>query len=264
VADQRVNGVDLYFEHVGTGPRLLFLNGSGATLEVVGPLISMFASRFEVLAHDQRGLGKSGMPDGPYSMADYALDAAALAESIGWDRYRVVGLSFGGMVAQELAVTVPERIERLALLCTSSGGDGGDSYPLHTLGALSPAEQGETWQRIIDTRFTAEWLAEHDADRMLAAILSQRAIAEKTDVVRRGEELQLAARSGHDVYDRLPRIECPTLVAAGRYDGIAPLENCAAIVEQLPRGVLQVYEGGHTFFSQDPRALPDVLAFLSQ
>ena len=135
---------------------------------------------------------------------------------------------------------------------------------MHTLGALSPAEQSETWQRIIDTRFTAEWLAEHDADRMLAYILAQRAIAEKTDVVRRGEELQLAARSGHDVYDRLPRIECPTLVAAGRYDGIAPLENCAAIVEQLPNGVLQVYEGGHTFFSQDPRALPDVLAFLSQ
>ena len=119
--EQRVNGVDLYFEHVGTGPRLLFLNGSGATLEVVGPLISMFASQFEVLADDQRGLGKSGMPEGPYSMADYALDAAALAESIGWDRYRVVGLSFGGMVAQELAVTFPERIERLALLCTSLG-----------------------------------------------------------------------------------------------------------------------------------------------
>ena len=74
-------------------------------------------------------------------MADYAADALALLDHVGWDRARVVGVSFGGMVAQELAVTAPERVERLALLCTSPGGAGGASYPLHELAALPEAER---------------------------------------------------------------------------------------------------------------------------
>ncbi len=69
-------------------------------------------------------------------MADYAADALALLDAVGWDTCRVVGVSFGGMVAQELAVTAPERVERLALCCTSPGGVGGASYPLQELAAL--------------------------------------------------------------------------------------------------------------------------------
>ena len=74
-------------------------------------------------------------------MADYAADAAALLDHVGWDTCRVVGVSFGGMVAQELAVTSPERVERLALLCTSPGGASGASYPLHELAALPTDER---------------------------------------------------------------------------------------------------------------------------
>ncbi len=66
-------------------------------------------------------------------MADLAHEALQLADHIGWDTFMVLGVSFGGMVAQELAVTSPERVRRLALVCTSSGGPGGSSYPLHTL-----------------------------------------------------------------------------------------------------------------------------------
>ncbi len=101
------NGIDIYYERSGSGPRLLFCNGSGSTLATSGPLISLFSPQFDVVAHDQRGLGRTSIPEGPYSMADYAADAAAVLDAVGWERCRVVGVSFGGMVAQEIAVTWP-------------------------------------------------------------------------------------------------------------------------------------------------------------
>src|SRR5262245_29980816 len=109
------NGIAVYFEGTGTGPPLLFLNGSGSTIETSRILIDVFTPRFDVVVHDQRGLGKTEIPPEPYSMADYAADALALLDEVGWRRCRIVGVSFGGMVAQELAVATPSRLERLAL-----------------------------------------------------------------------------------------------------------------------------------------------------
>jgi 3-oxoadipate enol-lactonase len=255
------NGIDIYFERAGSGPPLLFLNGSGATLATSGFLISGYADRFDVVAHDQRGLGRTSIPPGPYTMAEYAADAAAVAEHIGWDRYRVVGVSFGGMVAQELAVTFPERIERLALVCTSPGGAGGSSYPLHTLLDMTEDERTARRLTILDTRFTPDWLATHDADRQLAEFMRQE--RPKSDEVLRGERLQLEARSHHDVFGRLGRITCPTLVAGGRYDGIALPANAEAIAAAILHAELRMYEGGHAFFAQDPAAMPDVIGFLA-
>ena len=109
------NGIDIYYERSGSGPKLLFCNGSGSSLATSAALISLFTPQFDVVAHDQRGLGRTSIPDGPYSMAEYAADAAAVLDAVGWERCRVVGVSFGGMVAQEFAVTWPQRVERLAL-----------------------------------------------------------------------------------------------------------------------------------------------------
>ena len=227
-----------------------------------GPMLAMIGDGFDMVAHDQRGLGLTEIPPGPYEMADYAADAAGLANSLGWNTYRVAGVSFGGMVAQELAVTYPERIERLALVCTSSGGPGGSSYPLHTLKDMSTTEQARVRRHILDSRFTDEWLAEHPIDRMLTDALTAQAKTERSADVMRGETLQLDARSRHDVYDRLTRITCPTLVACGRYDGTAPPDNGRAIVGQIGHADLRLYEGGHAFFYQDPQAFPDIENFL--
>ena len=257
-----VNGINVHYERSGAGRRLLYLNGSGATLATSGLLLAPFAERFDLLAHDQRGLGATSIPPGPYAMADYAADAAALLDHVGWDTCAVVGISFGGMVAQELAVTHPERIERLALLCTSPGGDGGASYPLHELADLDPAERAAIATRILDTRFTPEWLADHAGDRTIAALMAARGSAERSAEQRRGEAEQLGARRHHDVWDRLSRVSCPTLVAAGRYDGIAPPSNAEAIAGRVAGAELRLYEGGHAFFVQDRSALPEVIDFL--
>jgi pimeloyl-ACP methyl ester carboxylesterase len=265
VPTAQIDGIDLYYERRGTGPPLLLLNGSGATLATSGFLLQPFAERTEVVAHDQRGLGRTAVPPGPYSMADYAADALGLLDHLGWAEAAVVGISFGGMVALELAVTAPERVARLALACTSAGGAGGASYPLHELADRPAEERAETFTRILDTRFTPEWLAAHPGDRALAEIASARSdSAAATDEQRRGEREQLEARRHHDVWDRLPRIACPTLVAAGRYDGIAPLANSEAIASRIPGAELRVYEGGHAFFVQDRAALPDLVAFVAQ
>ncbi len=263
MASTNVSGIELYFEQHGSGPRLLLLNGSGATVKD-SPIYSIFAGSFEVVVFDQRGIGRSALPDDSYTMADLAADALALADHLGWDHFRLAGVSFGGMVAQEIAVTAAERVDRLALLCTSPGGAGRSSYPLHTLATMDPEERSAAAATLLDTRFTRDWLADHESDRSLAESLGQRALAEKSDATRRGEQLQLEARRDHDVYDRLPRITCPTLVACGRYDGIAPEANGAAIAGRIPHSTLRVYEGGHIFFAQDPRAIPEILEFLSQ
>jgi len=174
----------------------------------------------------------------------------------------VVGVSFGGMVAPELAVTCPERVERLALLCTSPGGAGRASYPLHELADLPEHERVARGTLLLDPRFTPEWLASHAGDRALAEMMAARRGAERSAEQLRGEAEQLAARSHHDVHDRLTNITRPTFVACGRFDGIASPSNGEAIAARIPDSRLKVYDGGHAFFAQDPAALPDVLGFL--
>jgi pimeloyl-ACP methyl ester carboxylesterase len=257
------NGIDLSYERWGQGPRLLFLNGSGSSIATSELLIKVFTNDFEVLVHDQRGLGDSEIPPGPYTMAEYAADAAALLDHAGWDRARIVGVSFGGMVAQELAVTWPQRVVRLALLCTSPGGAGGASYPLHELARLSEPERNAKGLELLDSRFTPEWLAAHPSDRALAEMMAARRNGTKTSEQLRGEALQLEARSRHDVCDRLERITCPTLIACGRFDLIAPPTNGEAIAARVAGADLRLYEGGHAFFAQDPAALPEVISFLA-
>ncbi len=258
-----VNGIDLYYERHGTGAPVLFINGSGSTLAEAAVIVAVLAEQCEVLAHDQRGLGRTSVPPGPYAMADYATDALGLLDHVGWERCRVVGLSFGGMVAQELAVTRPERVERLALLCTSPGGTGGSSYPLHELADRPAAEQAAIGLAVLDTRFTPEWLASHPGDQALVEMMASRRAAPAGPDEARGRSEQLRARARHDVWDRLPRITCPTLVAGGRFDGIAPPSNSEAIASRVEGAELRFYEGGHAFLAQDPAAFPDILDFLT-
>ena len=258
----KLNGIDINYERNGSGSRLLYLNGSGTTIERTRPMLAVYEKHFDVLILDQRGLGLTEIPPGPYSMADYAADAVALADHVGWDTFRVIGGSFGGMVAQELAVTVPDRVERLALLCTSPGGAGGSSYPLHELRSLTADDRAAVAMRIMDTRFTPEWLESHPSDRMFVeAITANPGVAPGSEA-ERGEIEQLEARRHHDVWQRLDRITAPTFIAAGRYDGIAPPENSERIAERIPDSTVRIYEGGHGFFAQDPAAIPDVLEFL--
>jgi pimeloyl-ACP methyl ester carboxylesterase len=258
------NSLSINYQIFGSGPRVLFFNGSGGSIEGSQLLINAFAKTCQVLVHDQRGLGKTSVPKGPYTMADYANDAAALLDHVGWQTSNIIGLSFGGMVAQEFAVTFPDRIQRLVLMCTSAGGIAGSSYPLHQLAQLPTDDRNKALRMLTDTRFTDEWLASHPLDAEIMRFQEDRPNSEKTALQIEGERLQLEARMGHDVADRLLLISAPTLITAGRFDGIAPLVNSQAIAERIPNSTLNVYEGGHPFLSQDRQAMRDIRAFLQQ
>ena len=258
----RVNGVELSWEQRGNGPRLLFCNGSGLTLQDVRPLLDPLTASFDLLAWDYRGFGRSAPVTRPYTMADVAADAAGLLEIAGWESCRVIGVSFGGMVAQEFAVTNPGRVERLALACTSAGGDGGSSYPLEKLLEL-PREQRVTAElKLADSRWDQRWLKTHPADRAIAERLMAAGQDQQDPAAVAARAAQLEAREGHDVWDRLGAITCPALVGYGHYDGIAPVRNSTNIASRIRGAELRGYEGGHVFLFQDPAAFPAFIAFL--
>ena len=128
----RVGDIEVYYERGGSGPRLLFISGTGGDLRRRPSVFERpIARHFEILTYDQRGLGQTSKPDREYTMAEYAADAVGLLDAVGWDRCHVMGVSFGGMVAQEMAIRYPMRVDRVVLACTSSGGAGKPETPTY-------------------------------------------------------------------------------------------------------------------------------------
>ena len=254
-------GAAVHYERRGdAGPPLLVINGTGSDLRkrpnvLDGPLVD----HFRVLTYEHRGLGRSRATDPahPPSMADFAADALALATHVGWDRFACLGISFGGMVAQHVALDGGGRVERLVFACTSAGGAGGASAPLHDVYPVTDPERLATVVAWGDLR-TA-----HDERRRRAATDLVRAGAAADDpATYPGLARQLEARRHHDTWDRLPGLRVPTLVAGGRHDGIAPVANAKALAGRIPGAELALFEGGHAFFLEDRTAWPAMIAFL--
>jgi 3-oxoadipate enol-lactonase len=257
--------VTVYFEQDGEGERLLFISGTGGDLRNKPSVFdSPLGAHFEVLAYDQRGLGQTSVPDGPYTMADYADDAAVLLDELEWSSCLVFGISFGGMVAQEFAIRYPHLVRRLVLACTSSGGAGGASIPFDELATLEGEARATRQIEMMDDRWDDARRESH-ADEwkmMVAAMSGHLRQDDQSAEAAKGAALQLDARRHHDTWDRLGQIACPTLVCGGRYDGIAPPKNSENLASRIPDAELALFEGGHAFLFQDPTANPRILEFL--
>ncbi|CUI99988.1 alpha/beta fold hydrolase [Cognatishimia activa] len=248
----------------GEGERLLFIGGTGWDLrKPAGPLNSPLLRQFQVALYDQRGQGRSDKPPAPYTMLDYANDAIAVADALEWDHFHLVGYSFGGMVAQEVAIRHPNRIDRLVLAASTPGGKGGASFPVEQLLDLSPVDRAREGLLIADKRF-ADQLS-HDPETAVNRIKS-RAAAQTQFIdepgAREGLHAQLGARSQHDCYERLDQISAPTLVLAGESDGQAPLDAQMRMAEQIPSASYMTLPGPHDFLFEDDTAYGVIADFL--
>jgi 3-oxoadipate enol-lactonase len=256
-------GLGLYYEMHGLdgGAPVLNIGGSGGDLRRTFPDRLPLNKHCRVLSYDQRWLGRSDRPDGEYTMAHYADDAAALIEHVGWEHCHVMGTSFGGMVALNLAVRHPHLIDRMVLSCTSPGGTHA-SYPLENLRGMDADEAFVTRMQINDTRWNP------DADEPTPGMggyyttMVEQARAKPDPEVLVGLVKQIGARAGHDVEGDLASIGHESLVCAGRYDGTAPLVNSEFLAAEMPDARLAVFEGGHLFFLQDRSAYPAIIEFL--
>jgi len=257
----QANGIQIYYERSGEGPPLLFISGSGGDLRnKPNQFDSPLARAFELICYDQRGLGQTDKPAGDYTMADYADDAAALLDALEVERIPVIGVSFGGMVAQEFALRHGDRISALVLACTSSGGAGGASHPLHELHALPAEERAAAHLKVADLRHTDDWIAANQEAWQKRMALSLAGIRADRDEA--GALQQLHARRHHDTYDRLPDLRMPVLLAGGEFDGIAPVRNMQHLQQQIPGSELQLFKGGHMFLIQDKSAYPAIIEWL--
>jgi 3-oxoadipate enol-lactonase len=252
--------VTLQYEVSGDGPPLLVVSGTASDLRRAPSIFSSALVRhFTVMAYDHRGLGRSTAADPDYqpTMADFANDALRLCRHVGWDRFYLVGISFGGMVAQEIALAGGDRVRRLVLVGTSPGGPGRASAPLHEVYALPAPERAERLARYRDRRTASDPVRLTRLTRFLLRLTQN-----DDPAVKPGLRKQLEARRHHDAWDRLPSLRVPTLVAAGLHDGLAPLGNAEALTSRIPGAELRVFEGGHIFLLEDPAAWPSIISFL--
>jgi pimeloyl-ACP methyl ester carboxylesterase len=262
VAYAELNGTRIFWTEQGTGEPVLMIMGLGATHEWWQRVVPIFAARCRTLLFDNRGVGKSDVPQGPYSLPGMAADAAAVLDAAGVDSAHVFGASMGGMIAQELALQYPDRVRSLILGCTSCGGR--ESVParrevLDALGARAAMTREEATRVMVPFIFdagTPRDLVEEDLAIRLAA-----------NVPNEGYFAQLQAiRAWTGTHARLGTIAVPTLVIHGETDELVPPENGRILARAIPNATLAIIpRASHIFFTdQFEPSRAALVAFLEQ
>ncbi len=257
-------GFRMAYETHGEGVPLLLINGLGGDRGEWLYQVPAFAERFRVVAFDNRGAGESDTPPGPYSTAQMADDAARLLDALAIDRAHVLGVSLGGMIAQEVALRHPQRVRALVLACTAPGGEGAVHPAPEALAAFarSPAADRETEvRRALPYLYSERYRRERPGE--IEAFVRRRVAAE---VSVEGHRWQLAAAVGHAAWGRLGTIRAPTLVIAGEDDRLVSAENSRRIAAHVPGGKLVLLPGApHRFFAENAEAFNrEVLSFLRE
>ena len=244
---ERPDGCRIYVETHGPvqNPPVVLLEGAGGDIPGWGATVASLAERFRVVAHDFRGNGRSQAPKGSWSMSTFVDDTEALLDHLEIDSAHVYGQSFGGMVAQELALTHPSRVRSLILAATHCGG------PRRRLARLKvPKDQPHL------ALFSEEFVRDHpdrvEEHQRLAARSPQ-----SPDAARR----QWEAIQRFDACDRLPYLRRPALVLHGTDDRLIDAGNARLLAERLPAARLVLLEGvGHVYQWERPDEADRVVA----
>jgi len=267
VADTRIASNDrirIAYEVLGSmGPWLLLVQGLGYGRWGWEPIASDLAKDFRVVMFDNRGIGESDIPSGPYTVEEMARDALAVMDDAGATRAHVLGASLGGMVAQELALTCPDRVDKLVLMCTTAGGS--DAYPLPEP-TLRLMKEGPTLPPEVALR------------RYVENAMAGGSGASRPDIVEKVYAYRLAnppnpaawaaqasAGATFDASTRVGDIKAPTLVMQGAQDVVVDPRNGEQLSKRIPGAQLVLLPGaGHLLFWEEPeRCLEAIRRFLA-
>jgi 3-oxoadipate enol-lactonase len=258
----QVNGIRIAYQQRGVGAPLVMIHGAQGDQSMFDSFAPAFAAHYRVLTFDQRGSGLSEKPDTAYSIALLADDTAALMELMGFASADVVGVSMGGMIAQELALRHPRKVHALVLGCTTPGGPqairiGGSAFAnAYSTQPMSAEERGRA---LAEAAFTKGYLESHPG--IIPAMVEARR-QRPIDPVALDHRLKAALQ--HDTSARIAQIDCPTLVITGKDDALIAWENSRLLAERIPGAELAILEpAGHCFWLEQPdQAAQAILRFL--
>lgn len=243
-------GTKLYWDQLGSGPPVLLIQGLGFTHEMWFRVLPALQDEYRVILFDNRGMGRSDVPRGPYPIRLMARDACAVLDAAGVGAAHVIGASMGGMIAQEMAHRCPERVLSLVLACTSYGGLGvcwpdPRRIPFGMLWSKEPqAECERTTERLIYAPGTPR--ERLDEDRLVRCTCCW---------TRKGFLNQLAGILVWNSYRWLPTLQLPVLVVHGDEDRVIPVQNGEALARRIPGAhYCQIRGAGHILITDQPEA----------
>jgi pimeloyl-ACP methyl ester carboxylesterase len=241
----------LSYTRRGAGQPLLLVMGMAAHQGLWhDDFVELLAADFEVVTYDHRGIGSSQDDGSAFTITDLTADAVALLDALGWQSAHVFGISMGGMVAQELALSYPERVRGLVLGCTYCGGAGSSltaQGPMKMVAAMNSGIAEDAVRAGFLANLSPTWTA--DDEHWIE--FSRVALAERVPVpvVMR----QAQAVFAHNTAARLPGLTTPTLVIAGTADDMLMYSNSELIASLLPNGVMLSFpDVGHLFWWERP------------
>jgi poly(3-hydroxyalkanoate) depolymerase len=220
-------------------PPLVLCNGIGARLELLQPFVDQIDPRIEVVRFDVPGVGESRLSPFPYTFSGLALLLGRVLSRLGYDTFDILGISWGGGLAQQVAFQYPRRCRRAVLASTATGS---------LMVPASPRVLGKmiTPRRYRDPDYAKSVAAELYGGRLRDEPgLARQLLHDQSHVSRRGYLMQMLAGAGWTSLPALPFIRQPILILAGRDDPIIPMVNARIMHRLLPHSVLHVYDDGH-------------------
>ncbi len=257
----RANGIEIDYRLDGDGPEVLVLvNGLADAKESWAAQVPAFAERYRVLSYDNRGVGGTSAPPGPYTTRLMADDLHALVEALGIGRFHLLGTSMGGMIAQEYAIAHAKRLRSVAL-CNTYAWPGPYCLRMFQLWReLVPVlGVGFTQREILLWAFTTRFVEERPEE--CAAVEAELAAnPQPADAYL----AQLSAIETHDTRGRLAAVACPALTLVGEQDLIIYPDLSRRLHDELPRSTWAEVPGGHACLWELPDAFnAAVLTFLA-
>jgi pimeloyl-ACP methyl ester carboxylesterase len=254
-----VGGTELHYERAGSGEPLLLIQGmSGTHVSWGEEFRSALEEGFDVIAFDNRGIGLSERFEEAFTIAEMAADTAELMERLELDGAHVVGISMGGMIAQELALAHPGKLRSLTLGCTYCGGEGSRLMPRENAEKLAAALASGDRDKAIRASYEVNLSPAFRADEK--AYEAFHTMATAVPAARKIIELQLQAIFGHDTSGRLGEIDASTLIVHGTVDGVLPFSNGEQIAALMPGARFEALEDvGHMFWWEQPQRSAELI-----